>query len=922
MRVCVAAKQLDMPSCCACCGEPATTTIASSFARVSGKRVIKTKTVTWQFPFCGTCVKHDDTWPKATFGEAFVLTFLTAGLYLYWYVKQRSRSRALCTGACAPPCSSITYNGWHGTTHWFNFASPHFTKEFVGLNAKKIVDVDPAATVLLAALPTPSPIQEVQAVPNVPIAQSKQHSVAALSPNAIAPLPGPSAHVAPPQTPYVPFGQVASSPSPVLTPWNHVPSVHIPSSPRTVSTFHFVSDNNVITVAGRTIQRPFAYFTENQNTEEASAIVTSLPVGRAQHSQPLPYWPSYAAADQHQRARYLDWMAAGRTDKSVDLGYVFIFFYGLERRALVDQLDHEFVRAEVKRLWTLYGMSSSFTSYASSLLTFMVLPQLERATEHDLDSLVLTKSPTPVQISTTLAWYAIHGQKLPVRHAMAVVRNMGELQRHVVVERAFDELIDLFMIRYKDKFGEGMELDVSKNPETLAYKAASPSLIAEARRLRINVPHVLGKPSQFKPLVALWNQCAADLKKLQTAKRKSPGAPLTAAAWLALPIELRDEYGHPDHDRWNAAYAACPRVGDFRIITASQLAKLGGIEVKEKVSGVVLGRIAETAAHLYYAIEPDPRVAKKTVSEGAEFVIWATANPEVPDRMLWGSVFTMLSLALQVALADGELGNEESKTVGSLIDELFTLDESMRTRVAGMRHLLTRNPSRVTSLAKKLTSTKKAEDLTKVGRVLVAVAGADGVITNGEYKSLKNLYRVLNLGASELAAAIVASGARLADDIPVIVRAGMVEERGEQIPRPAGEPSDGQLNRHAIASILAETREVAMMLSSVLDAEDESDAQLQPRPPSAKMSPNAETPISAPAAFASLDVRYHALVKELLAKPVWTVSDVRAVATKMKLMPGAILEAVNSWSEEQFGDYLITEEEDWRINAKLIEGAN
>jgi hypothetical protein len=120
-----------------------------------------------------------------------------------------------------------------------------------------------------------------------------------------------------------------------------------------------------VNIANRDIRDPLTYLATSPRNADASTIITSLQVGAARFADALPYWPSYADASSDQRALYLDWMAGGRTDSTVPLGYPFIFFYGLERRALVDGQDIDLCRAEVLRLLDLFGtQSGSFRGYA------------------------------------------------------------------------------------------------------------------------------------------------------------------------------------------------------------------------------------------------------------------------------------------------------------------------------------------------------------------------------------------------------------------------------------------------------------------------------------------------------------------------------------------------------------------------------
>ena len=74
---------------------------------------------------------------------------------------------------------------------------------------------------------------------------------------------------------------------------------------------------------------------------EPSAIITSVSVARmaAHPLQDFGYYPSYENLSAEQRRCYLEWLAAGREDvdpSQRSLGYVFMFFYGLERRILVE----------------------------------------------------------------------------------------------------------------------------------------------------------------------------------------------------------------------------------------------------------------------------------------------------------------------------------------------------------------------------------------------------------------------------------------------------------------------------------------------------------------------------------------------------------------------------------------------------------
>jgi hypothetical protein len=129
---------------------------------------------------------------------------------------------------------------------------------------------------------------------------------------------------------------------------------------------------------------------------EPAQIDPKLPVDRTVNDctvRRLNYWSSYSGASPEARAAYLNWLATGRNKSSADLGYVFLYFYGLERRALYDahlsaaaKTDLPWIVAEIERLLAIYGHSGSFQTYAGSLRDLLknqvVNPRMYSAPPH------------------------------------------------------------------------------------------------------------------------------------------------------------------------------------------------------------------------------------------------------------------------------------------------------------------------------------------------------------------------------------------------------------------------------------------------------------------------------------------------------------------------------------------------------------
>lgn len=108
--------------------------------------------------------------------------------------------------------------------------------------------------------------------------------------------------------------------------------------------------------------------------DEASCIDLSLPIGKptVEPRGSLGYYPQQASISPDQRANHIRWLAGGRTATLDDIGYAFLYFYGLERRLLVEQQDLSPIVKEVVRLLETYTFSGSFDGYLSRFLSYIL----------------------------------------------------------------------------------------------------------------------------------------------------------------------------------------------------------------------------------------------------------------------------------------------------------------------------------------------------------------------------------------------------------------------------------------------------------------------------------------------------------------------------------------------------------------------
>lgn len=148
---------------------------------------------------------------------------------------------------------------------------------------------------------------------------------------------------------------------------------------------HWVPAGEAIEIAGEKIPGGMFYLGTSTGLSygetEPSMIDPNLPVARriVDIAERLTYyWPSYDSLSPEARRAYLQWLSSGRKAPHANIGYVFIFFYGLERRAFVDAksdpdaaAEVPAIIAEVERLRAIYQDNYSFQGYTRRFLEFL-----------------------------------------------------------------------------------------------------------------------------------------------------------------------------------------------------------------------------------------------------------------------------------------------------------------------------------------------------------------------------------------------------------------------------------------------------------------------------------------------------------------------------------------------------------------------
>jgi uncharacterized tellurite resistance protein B-like protein len=699
-----------------------------------------------------------------------------------------------------------------------------------------------------------------------------------------------------PDTPLSFTLEVVQSPTPTPCP--------TPTPRPTYSPMAWAGSGAVLRVSGYELADPLVYYSDGVSvTREPSCINTRLGVGTAAQEceAGLGYWPCYDYLSEAQRACYLSWLANGRKERAREIGYVFIFFYGLERRALVDEKDLDAIAAEVGRLLALHGDCSSF--YISARTGRV--PSWWNPAE---DSASAGRGPLDEEtLNLMLAEIHRTNKPLPADLAFEVARADIRSSRSVVATRVAEQFGELFRTKYSSKYGEGMAVHAAARSKLLYYHPAS-SLFRDSACSPERIPDVLGLQGQFKPIVEIWNECIEELRPLSRTVAKGAGIN-SAEAYFALPDAIRSITDHPDKDAWERFVQQHASDSNMVITQVSELAALCRYAVCEKLNRRLSEALAATATGIGFVIVPDPRTTGRPYGwEEPVALFRVEGTPADPTDKTYRAVVMMTEIGIAVAAVDGTIDREEATYISEFLSGQFSLNAEHARCTAVYRELLASKPPSLGDVARRLRGVLQTEQRETVGRFIVGVAAANKQVTKKEIAALRRLYTALGIDPAKLDEQITQLAGNLAQVIEIQGRSSDVAT--ERIPPKAEVVFT--LSPEALQKVMAETEQVAKILGEVLDKETD-DGTLVPSAAAQQSHPTD----SQPGVCRGLNAPYDRLVEVLLAQPEWTKEQFDKAARESGCMPAAAMETINTWADEAFGDYLIEEGETYKVNQAL-----
>jgi uncharacterized tellurite resistance protein B-like protein len=665
--------------------------------------------------------------------------------------------------------------------------------------------------------------------------------------------------------------------------------------------------------------------------EDPALINPLLPVKRRSKTtsdHELPYWPRYSEISAEARWEYLTWLAEGRRTPGAPEGFVFLFFYGLERRFLIDirgdpRLAHELpmLRSEVVELLEVYGsQSGSVRNYLGAFIDLADAFDQIRNPSLAPDPGHISESgwELPFALRVGVAQFAVQQRPLPPGWALAWARLNPQYPLRTPAIRC-PELYDrLFALRYAVAFGDGMRLPRVGSALTLTYRPASAGLSEVAVKIP-DLKDITSNTGVTDRLRTFASSVSDELDAYSRLLGRQPDAANSIAAIALLPNDLVDD-SQPliaSVARWADSHLGSQV---YASVPGRDLLAATGLPTEGKLSKADATRLGQFLDRCRLGFEPDVRFGRQGPLAGEPVVLFRL--PEAPMQTSspeYEAATLLLHLASAVSGADGSVAESELDAMEHHLEHSLNLGSGEQARLRAHLRWVVVQPIKLTGLQKRVADLEPS-DRERIAAAAVALAAADGTVTPAEVRVLERIYRLLTLAETnvsrDLHTLLVGARHSPAGKDPVVVRTAVPDDEGESVPRrpSAGpKPSGVVLNAEILQSTLRDSHEVSMLLRDIF-VETELEAT------EGVTSPVGENETVGPPAdeldvvmIQGLDSAHSMLVREMAGHRTLSYDEYEKLADSLGVMPGGALDLVNEVALDTVGDYVIEQDDDGNL---------
>lgn len=631
-------------------------------------------------------------------------------------------------------------------------------------------------------------------------------------------------------------------------------------------------------------------------------IDPSLPIAKSgsdRAGNSLPYWPEYSDIPALCRATYLDWLAGGRSDASYNPGYMFLYFYGLERRFLIDRPSEDEKREildEVLRLRKCFAASGSARHYLGKFIEVATLDLSDGVSQEPVFE--NEGWDLPLSLKLALGTKVADGETLSGKWMLGWFMCHPNRSLRTPATRCPEEFRALFKIRFDEKFPGGLKVKIPKAALKESYQAASGEFRVDVSPTSKGqpIPDITTLKRPVNTAQEIADRAMEELDKFSRFVGRRPERKESLEAQALLPPALRHLFPSAEMEKFKAWARTRVEAGGLTPVS-DVIAKLEGVE-SDKIGKRQLVDAADALARIGFGMAPDPRFSLRTPKAGEPVVIFDLGASiehleEVSPR--FQEALMELAIGTFVAHADGQVTEAERTALRDRILGTAGLSEQERRRLLANLDWLVSVPPNMSLLRQRLKDTNPEQQVS-IRSAVIAIAHADSVVQSDEVAQIEKIYKALGLDPanaySDLHAGHVLDG-------PVTMREAEPTAPGETIPQAAS-----RLDPERIAAIRSDTQRVSSVLGDIFSSDEMEDV-------------GQDEPSATASILTGLGPKHAGLVIELVERQHWSEEDFEKLARKHELLPAGALEAINEWAFENHGEALLDEYEGYDVSSSI-----
>ena len=639
------------------------------------------------------------------------------------------------------------------------------------------------------------------------------------------------------------------------------------------------------------------FYTCNHKSNAPFAIDTkSNPNFNSFPAKRLGYWPNYNQISREQQGYFIKWLANGKPYIE-ELGYAYIYYYGLEYRALIEKKDLKEVLFEVIELVNKF----SELRYGYDLIVYLTL-SIKDFSPHEA-SYILTFFKSHEQVYMfNKAYNSIISNLSPTFQIKFYPCNFLNDDEYYNLSNRKSELLSYYFNKATEKLDK-TELYTTKS-QTYSYHLAMMYYYTDfSSTIRFtNVSYEAIIPSSKTRRI--WNRGYEAIKIIQPIKKfDSSSDPLTEIEKLTyLPQELRKDINYSIND-----FDFCEKsISDIETIAY----KLG-FDIQDRMTLRQSIMIANACEALGYEIEPDANFVQKPYRKDSKVIIYKNPYPYEFCLNNYNAATLFTDIGYQIALEDKELLLIEIAYIKNYVEKEFHLPPSKMYRLQMRGELIVYTKEINTQeTVKKLIKLTDDNGREAIAKYLISVAMADGIVKDSELRILQKIFKQLDFSEDYLNSTLSKLVDDSVDKVVVIKKAETTVKKGSKIPKyiEPEETIELKLNKEKLEKIKINTSEIHNVLQEIF-ADEQADIILS----------ETNEDISADDVDNGSESNLSNLINLIIEKDHWTRNELFNIIQNRGMMLNSVIDEINELTEEQYGDFLIDEDENiYLVNTDVV----